>query len=304
MRYVYVAGALLAWSSLAFVYRWVEKRRGNRYGMSAAMGWSQVVLAVGYALLVGTDLWGVEGRLAGVGACQGAIQVILIPVFMAAVARGDLSITWTVLTLSFSLASVMGMVYPGERPEPLGWAGLALAAVAVAMLGLDMVHRSMGPEHRRPQKGWLPLMAVSFVLNALAMYAYTMADAVAPKAGLAEKLSFLAAAGGVFGVGGLVMMAVRRQREGLWTGLLGGLVGGTLTFIGALSTLQAFSCGVPGHVVYPATTGGSSILVVVLSVMLLKERPGRAGWLGIAAGLAALVLFGLATGAAELSQGP
>ena len=53
--------------------------------------------------------------------------------------------------------------------------------------------------------------------------------------------------------------------------------------------------GVPGHIVYPAATGGSSILVVVLSVVLLKERPGWAGWLGIGAGLASLVLFGLAT---------
>ena len=46
---------------------------------------------------------------------------------------------------------------------------------------------------------------------------------------------------------------------------------------------------------YPAATGGSSILVLALPVALLKERPGRAGRLGIPAGLAALILLGLAT---------
>jgi len=294
MQLVYVMFALVAWSVLAFVYRWVERRGGNRFAMSLAMGWSQAALVLGIALAMGLDLGRIGCTHGLVGSGQGAIQVILIPVFMAAVARGDLSVTWTLLTLSFSLASIMALVYPGEHPLPLGWAGLALAATAVAMLGLDMVHRSQGPEHRRPRRGWLPLMAVSFVLNAFAMYAYTVAEARAPDVGLTERLAFLAAAGGVFGLGGLVMLLLTRQWQGLAVGLAGGALGGLLTFIGALTTLQAIAHGVPNYLVYPATTGGSNILVVLLSVAILKERPGRAGWIGIAAGLAAMVLFGLA----------
>jgi drug/metabolite transporter (DMT)-like permease len=99
----------------------------------------------------------------------------------------------------------------------------------------------------------------------------------------------------VFGLGGLGLSVARNRWAGWRAALAGGVMGGTAMFCGALLTLLALSAGVPGHVVYPAATGGSSILVVVLSVVLLKERPGRAGWLGIAVGLAALVLFSLAT---------
>ncbi|NIA20492.1 MAG: hypothetical protein GWP05_00670 [Anaerolineaceae bacterium] len=299
MRYVYVTVALLAWAALAFVYRWAEGRRVNRYGMSLAMGLTTALLALGYALASQIDLRLAGGSQAGAGACQGAIQVVLIPIFMAAVARGDLSITWTVLTLSFSLAAALAMGYPGEHPTTMGLSGLVLAGVAVAMLGLDMVHRSRGPDHRRPQKGWLPLVAVSFVLNGLALYTYSVADGLKPDRALADDLVFIVAAGLVFGMGSLVMVLLRRQPGGLGAGLVGGVVGGALIFVGALMTLQALSAGVPGHIVYPATTGGSSLLVVVLSVILLKERPGWAGWSGILAGLAALVLFALATAPAS-----
>jgi hypothetical protein len=298
MRYVYIAVALLAWAALAFTYRWVEGRRGNRYGMSLTMGLTTALLALGYAVVSRIDL-PLAGNQAGMGACQGAIQVVLIPIFMAAVARGDLSITWTVLTLSFSLAAALAMVYPGEHPTVIGLSGLVLAGVAVAMLSLDMVHRSRGPDHRRPRKGWLPLMAVSFALNSLALYAYSVADGLKPDRAMADHLAFILAAGLTFGVGSLGMVLLRRKPGGVGAGLVGGLVGGTLIFVGALTTLLALSDNVPGHIVYPASNGGSSILVVVLSVILLKERPGWAGWSGIVAGLAALVLFALATAPAS-----
>jgi len=296
MGYVYIAAALLSWTGLAFVYRVVESRRGNRYSMSAAMGLATVLWTLAFAGFRGIDLWQAAGGQVGIGVCQGAMLVVLIPLFMAAVARGDLSITWTALTLSFSLGSLLAIVYPGEHPTPLGLSGLALTGAAVVMLGLDMVQRSRGPGHRRPQRGWFLFMALSFVLNGLLIYAYSLADAWQPDGAVVHKLAFLLAGGTVFALGGLAMTLLHLRQGGLRVGLLGGLVGGSLMFVGAMSTLQALSAQVPGHIIYPATTGGSGILVVVLSVALLKERPGRAGWCGILVGLAALVLFALAAG--------
>ncbi|MBN2582520.1 MAG: hypothetical protein JXL80_05585 [Planctomycetes bacterium] len=297
MNYVYVIAALAAWTSIAFVYRWAESRRGSRYAMATTMGFAGAAWALLFSLCGGIEFGQIARGHLGIGAGQGLILAALIPVFMAAVARGDLSVTWTALTLSFSLAAALALIYPGERPTPLGVSGLVLAALAVGMLGLDMVHRSRGPEHRRPRRGWLLFMAISFVLNGVAGYAYSVASALKPKADLGDMLGFVMAAGLVFGLGGLAMVLFRRRRDGLKAGAVGGLVGGTLWSIGVVATLQALSQGVPGHILYPATTGGSSILVVVLSVILLKERPGRAGWLGLATGLLALVLFGLATSA-------
>ena len=83
MGYVYIAAALLSWTALAFVYRVVETRRGNRYSMSAAMGLATVLWTLAFAGFRGIDLWQAAGGQVGIGACQGAMQAILIPLFMA-----------------------------------------------------------------------------------------------------------------------------------------------------------------------------------------------------------------------------
>ena len=262
--------------------------------MATAMGFSAALCALVYALCNQHSFLAAATTYFGIGASQGVIQAILIPVFMVAVSRGDLSVTWTILTLSFSMAATMSLVYPGAQPTTIGIVGLLLAVGAIGLLGVDMRQRSLGPAHRRMQKGWLFFMAVSFLLNGLAMYAFSLPEAIAPGGGIEGKLAFLIAAGTIFGIGGLALLTFGKKGTNHTAGLIGGAVGGTTMFIGSLATMQALS-SVPDYIVYPSTTGGSGILVVALSVVLLKERPGHAGWLGIAVGLAALVLFALAT---------
>ena len=69
------------------------------------------------------------------GAVMGALSAVNITIFLAAVARGDLSITWTVLTLSFSVPAIGSIIYPGEQATPFGIAGLLMVAVAVVLRG-------------------------------------------------------------------------------------------------------------------------------------------------------------------------
>jgi hypothetical protein len=287
----------VAWTGVAFVYRWAEKKQANRMFMGLGMGVAGTALAVAYVLVRGIDLHEAQRSQAYLGLALSVLAMIGIPLFMAAVARGDLSISWTVLSLSFSLASVLSMLYPrAEKATASGVVALALAAAAVALLGVDMYerHRSNGPS--RPRRGWGFFMTFSFVNNALSLYGFKLAVACRPETPAespANDALFLVAMYGLWMAWSLPAAIWTRKTGSVKNGFSIGLIGGAILFTGGLLTLFAFEAGVPGFVFFPATTGGSNVLVVVISVFFLRERPGRSGWLGIAAGLAAIVCLGL-----------
>ena len=290
MGYLYMAVVLAAWTSIAFVYRWAEKRQANRMFMGLGMGLAGTALAVSYVLAGGLNLREAHLSQAWTGASLSVLAMIGIPLFMAAVAHGDLSISWTVLSLSFSLASVLSLVYPGEKVTAFGVVGLMLAAVAVALLGVDMYQRHRGAGSSKPRAGWGLFMSLSFVNNALSMYGYSLAVASRPKAP-----SPAPADNGLFLLSMYALWTALSLPAAVWTrktgspksGFLIGLIGGVLLFTGGLFSLFALAARVPGSVLFPATTGGSNVFVAALSFLFLKERPGRWGWLGILVGLAA-----------------
>ena len=196
--------------------------------------------------------------------------------------------------LSFALASAMVLVYPGERPTPAGVAGLVAAALAVALIGLDTMARPRGHRVARTRKGWAALMAVSFVLNAGCAYCYSLAAHLQTDESPAHRLGLLLASGAVLAAGTLVLSLLVRRPGSRRASLTIGPAAGLCSFATGMLLLASLAAGVPGYVLYPAALGGSNVTVVLLSVLLLKERPGRWGWCGIAAGIVAMGLMGLA----------
>ncbi len=302
MGYVYMAIVLAAWTTIAFVYRWSERKQADRMVMAAAMGIAGTVWAAVYTLGSGVHLTQAHPSQWVIGIALGFVAAAGIPLFLAAVSRGDLSITWTILTLSFAVAAVASMIYPGEKPTPLGMTGLALAALAVAFLGLDMFvrHRSNGPG--KPRKGWWLFMSLSFTNNAISLYAYKLADAL-PRAGgrkVSEAQShsntacFLLTMYAVFALAALAASFLGGLRGKRSPALGIGFTAGTLLCMGSFGFMFAMGLGLPAHLLYPITNGGSNVLVAVLSFMVLRERPGPFGWAGIAVGAASFVLLGLA----------
>ena len=74
---------------------------------------------------------------------------------------------------------------------------------------------------------------------------------------------------------------------------LGALMGACSLF-GQAFTGLALSHGVPGHVAFPLTTGGSLFLVAAAGLLLFKERVGPYGIAGIVLGIVALVALSVA----------
>ena len=98
-------------------------------------------------------------------------------------------------------------------------------------------------------------------------------------------------------IGGVLLAAVafgfRQARLSRWEVLLGALMGfGSLG--GQYFTGKALAAGIPGHVAFPITTGGSLFLVALAGILVFKERVGPYGLAGLAIGILSLVFLSLA----------
>jgi len=286
---------LAAWTCLAFVYRRAEKTDANRQVMAVFMGLAVFVLNLAVLAVRGESVLAAHWSQFALGALNGLCAVAGLPIFMAAVRRGDLSVTWTILTLSFAPTSIAVILYPGEEPTAAGVIGLCLAAAAIVLLGFDMMSRRGGIIADGARKGWGTFMSLAFLTNTFSLYLYTIGEHCAPDDTQVHRSAFLASFGFALALGSLIVSLAARCPGSKAAGTRLGLAGGLFMFAGSFFTLLALSAGrVPGYVLYPATNGGSSVLVVLLSVLLLKERPGIYGWCGIAVGALSLVLFGAA----------
>ena len=295
MGYLYIALTLAAWTIIAFVYKGADRASSNRLWLAAMFGLVVAVGNIALALSKGIDLTCSIHSQYIIGIALALVSVGGLPAFMAAVQRGDLSITWTVMTLSFALASLLSIIYPGERPTVWGIIGLLIAGAAVVLLGMDMHSRNQDQSKVKPGRGWGLYMALSFLTNTYSMYSYTLSDHFNPDKTPEGRTAFLLSYGLVLFLLSAVLALALKKQGSASAGVKWGLAGGALIFTGSLFTLLAKNdAGVLGSVLFPITTGGSNVLVVALSVLFLKERPGRYGWFGLGAGALAIVLLGTA----------
>lgn len=123
------------------VYSWVAHRLiGHGVGRAASMG---AVFGAGGALLIPVLLFTGAPLVASVGAFSVAAYLALVPMFLGYLLFGFgltrvSPSTATTITLSEpAVAAVLAVVVVGERLAPLGWIGLAVLSVALAVLALD-----------------------------------------------------------------------------------------------------------------------------------------------------------------------
>jgi drug/metabolite transporter (DMT)-like permease len=134
------------------------------------------------------------------------------------------------------------------------------------------------------------LMLVAFAANGLGPFGLK----VLTERGLGEHRSqyllFWYLGGLFFAVLALLWNRSRIQRREI---LLGALMG-ACSLGGQSFTAMALSSGVPGHVAFPLTTGGSLFVVAIAGIAFFRERVGVYGICGIVVGITSLVILSVA----------
>jgi drug/metabolite transporter (DMT)-like permease len=137
---------------------------------------------------------------------------------------------------------------------------------------------------------WMRLMLITFVTNGLGPFGLK----ILAEQGLSEafRYDYLAAwyAGGfLLAVTALLARRLRPQLDEISIAALMGLG----SFGGQLFSAFALEQNVPGHIVFPVTTGGNLFLVSAAGVTVFHEKVGPYGVAGIIVGIISLVLLSL-----------
>jgi multidrug transporter EmrE-like cation transporter len=131
-------------------------------------------------------------------------------------------------------------------------------------------------------------MTIAFLTNGLG--AFGLRILAGAGLGNVKETQYLAvwyAAGLLLAAGVFLSRKSRPKKKELLIGL--GMA--VCSLIGQLGMALSLGWGVPGFVVFPVATGGGLVFVVMVGVLVFKERMAPLGYLGIGTGLSALVLL-------------
>jgi drug/metabolite transporter (DMT)-like permease len=90
----------------------------------------------------------------------------------------------------------------------------------------------------------------------------------------------------------LLAFGLRWFRLSRWE-ILFGIAMGFGSLGGQFFTGKALAVGIPGHIAFPITTGGSLFLVALAGILVFKERVGPYGLAGLIIGILSLIVLSL-----------
>jgi multidrug transporter EmrE-like cation transporter len=131
-------------------------------------------------------------------------------------------------------------------------------------------------------------MLVAFVANGVGPFGLKVLSERNLAAFQPQYLFFWYVGGFCFALAAFLKSGIQVNR---WEVFFGAAMG-ACSFSGQAFTGLALSHGIPGHIAFPLTTGGSLFLVAGAGILLFKEKVGHYGIAGIVLGIVALVLLG------------
>lgn len=279
--------AMLSSASMALALKLFREPKGNRYGLLLGNYLTCILIA----LLLMPDrslLLRSQPVTLVCGAAGGLLFVAGLVTMQSSVRLNGASLSAAFSKLGLLVSLALSLVCFGERPGALQLVGVLL--VIPAML---LIHAGQ-PGDAENEGG-----ARSFPLLLLTLLAGGCADSTAK---VFEQLGdhaedgpyffwlFLTAA--VF----TVLLALREQRRSgkriLLRELAAGVVVGVPNYFCSYLLLLALE-QLPAFLVYPVFSAGTIVLVLLLSALLFREKPGKKQLLGLLFILAALVLLNL-----------
>ena len=276
--------AILSSASMALVLKLFRSQKGNRYGLLLGNYLTCVLIALFSLPDRGQILRGSPSTLLmGLGA--GVLFVAGLITLQSSVRLNGATLSAAFAKLGLLVSLALSVLCFGERPGLLQLLGVALVLAALVLIHTKGGEKSEGGAPR------------SLSLLLLTLLAGGGADAMAKvfeQLGRPEedRLYFLYLFLTAALLTGLLALLERRRsgKRILLRELAAGVAVGVPNYFSSYLLLLALE-QLSAFLVYPVFSTGTILLVLLLSALLFRERPGRRQLLGILLILGALVLL-------------
>lgn len=220
---------------------------------------------------------------------MGALVVATTWAGAEALRRGPTGPYFLIQSFSIMIPVVASVLFYGEPLGPWRGAGLGLVVVALPLIRASDARRP-NEGLKKEKRGWFFFTMVSLIL--LGVVQIIMRDGAARcerNDGALVGFVILSYVGEV--AGACIGLALWRHRptraDALW-----GTANGVATGVGALMSMFALR-DLGGVLLFPARFIASAAVVILLALVLFRERPSPRVAVGIALGIAAVVLLGI-----------
>ena len=295
--YVYAVLAMLSIGILGILSKLADRWRCTPLNTTLVLfGGSALFMAAYVGLVQRTTLFP-PSAVTSTALFFGALAVLAFWVFLFGLQFGKITSSWIFMNLSAVVPATLSTLLYHEKISALKALILALVVGSIFLLWKDKQQESKAFDDtdqapaRSNVKVWITAMLAAFFLNGICPFGLR----VLAGWGLADRytavyLVYWYLAGFAFGLLGLI-----RSRSALsMANLLIGLVMAVASVGGQFFMGLALSHNVPGSVVYMLGMGASMCVVVFGGAVFFKEKVGTLAKVGIAVGLVAAILLGVA----------
>lgn len=279
--YLYLAIHIAGSVAFGHVMKWALRRNCGL----VAVGAVNYVVASSLSLVLALAIRsaGLTGLGVATGVVGGLSYVVSYYFYYQSIRLTGVSVSTAVVRLSVLPAVVASIALWGERPAEHQVVGVLLVLVALPLLSRQPGDKAV--QLAGPVWGWLMLLFVTTSGGPVAAKVFQESGAPLAKPYLLAVWFGMAA---VVALATLRLQRLRPTRDDLPLGALLGAVNvvGNFAMLAALDHL-------PGAIVFPASSAGGVLLVVVTSAALWRERLSRLAFLGVLVAVPSLVLMNL-----------
>ena len=142
--------AASVWGTQDVLVAFAGRRVGGIVSAIGIVGTSMVlVFAIGLVAGVGPPS---DPRLVAIAIAQGGISAVGFTAFYTALRLGPISVVSPTVAVYGGLASLLAVIFLGERPGPVQVAGAIAATIGIAFVGPDVGRRLQPAQLHRPRR--------------------------------------------------------------------------------------------------------------------------------------------------------
>ena len=280
---VFLLLAIVSSAAMALVLKAFRAGRGNRYGILLG-NYLTCVLISFLTLPEKTMILSGSAATLACGTAGGVFFVAALVCMQSSIRRSGATLTSAFARLGLVVCLGVSILAFGERPGALQTVGICLALTAIVLLAPG------GKREGRRTAGGLGLLLCTLLCSGGADVMAKVFDQYCPAREGSLYFFFLFSVATVLCLGLLILARVRTGERIDARMFAAGLLVGIPNFYSSYLLLRALQ-NLPASLTYPVYSTGTILLVMLLSVLLFKERLQRRQLPGMALLFAALIML-------------